>query len=155
MSVILFGRHQPDKSLRCPTDTLLKNDVVIMSKRRYFDVIPSKWRRFDVITTLSLLQVFSGYWRVSRTAYGRQDQRFTCVALKENHVYCTIICHKILQYNYHIQRISPATQYPGPQETLHTWVWCKAGTETAATFIVHSWFLLIIVRILPFTFITN
>ena len=33
-------------------NTLRNNDVVIMSKRRHFDVVTSKWRRFDVITTL-------------------------------------------------------------------------------------------------------
>ena len=43
-----------------PADTLGNNDVVIMSKRRHFDVITSKWRRFDVTTTLLSRQVFGG-----------------------------------------------------------------------------------------------
>ena len=43
-----------------PADTLSNNDVFISSKRRHFDVTASKWRRFDVITTLLLRQVFSG-----------------------------------------------------------------------------------------------
>ena len=37
-----------------PANTLRSNNVVIMSKRRHFDVITSKWRRFDVMTTLVL-----------------------------------------------------------------------------------------------------
>ena len=35
-----------------PADTLRNNDVVVTSKRHY-DAITSKWRRFDVITALS------------------------------------------------------------------------------------------------------
>ena len=38
-----------------PLNTWRSNNVVIMSKRRHFDVITSKWRRFDVIT-MSLLR---------------------------------------------------------------------------------------------------
>ena len=49
--------------LTCPIlSAILRNDdVVIIPKRRHFDVTTSKWRRFDVIATLSLRQVFSGY----------------------------------------------------------------------------------------------
>ena len=43
-----------------PADTLRNNDVFITSKRCHFGVITSKWRRFDVITTLLLRHVFSG-----------------------------------------------------------------------------------------------
>ena len=43
-----------------PADTLRNNDVVITSKRCHFDVIASKWRRFDVMPTLLLRHVFSG-----------------------------------------------------------------------------------------------
>ena len=35
-----------------PCDTVRNNGVVITSKRRHFDVIKSKWRRFDVTTTI-------------------------------------------------------------------------------------------------------
>ena len=41
-----------------PANTLRNNNVVITSKRRHF--VTSKWRRFDVITTLLLRHVFSG-----------------------------------------------------------------------------------------------
>ena len=41
-------------------NTLLNNDVVITPKRRHFDVFTSKWRRFDIITTLLLRHVFRG-----------------------------------------------------------------------------------------------
>ena len=41
-----------------PADTLRNNDVVFTPKRGYFDMITSKWRRFDVITTLLLRHVF-------------------------------------------------------------------------------------------------
>ena len=43
-----------------PLNTWRNDNVVITSKRRYFDVITSKWRRFDVITTLLLRNVFAG-----------------------------------------------------------------------------------------------
>ena len=43
-----------------PADASSNNDVVVTSKRRQFDEITSKWRCFDVITTLLLRHVFSG-----------------------------------------------------------------------------------------------
>ena len=46
--------------VKIPADTLRNDSVVIMSKPRHFDVITSKWRRVDVITTLLLRHVFSG-----------------------------------------------------------------------------------------------
>ena len=42
-----------------PADTLRNNDVVI-TPERHFDVITSKWRRFEPITTLLLRHVFGG-----------------------------------------------------------------------------------------------
>ena len=55
-----------------PHNTWRDKNVVIMSKRRYFDVITSKWRRFDVIMTSLLRNVFAGleegswkYWQCS------------------------------------------------------------------------------------------
>ena len=47
--------------VQCAQHTLRNDDVVIMPKRRHLDVITSKWRRFDVTTTLSLRQVFGGW----------------------------------------------------------------------------------------------
>ena len=47
-------------SITNPADTLRNNDVVITSRRRHFDVIASKWRRYYVITTLLLRHVVSG-----------------------------------------------------------------------------------------------
>ena len=41
-----------------PADTLRNNDVVITSKRTHFDVFTTKWRLFDVITTLLLRHVY-------------------------------------------------------------------------------------------------
>ena len=43
-----------------PLNTLRNNNVVITSKRRYFDVITSKGRRFGVMTTSLLRNVFAG-----------------------------------------------------------------------------------------------
>ena len=43
-----------------PADTSRNNDFAITSKRRHFGVFTSKWRCFDVITTLLLRHVFSG-----------------------------------------------------------------------------------------------
>ena len=48
----------------------LNNDVI--TSKRHFDVITSKWRRFDVITTLLLHHVFS--W-VDSCLYGAQLHR--------------------------------------------------------------------------------
>ena len=45
---------------RRPLNTWRNNNVVITSKRRYFDVITSKWRRCDVITTSLSRDVFAG-----------------------------------------------------------------------------------------------
>ena len=45
---------------KVPSDTLRNNNVGITSKRGHFDVITSKWRRFDVMATLLLRHVFSG-----------------------------------------------------------------------------------------------
>ena len=55
-----------------PADPLRINDVIITPKRCYCDVITSKWRRFDVLTTLLLCLVFSGKWtsEVSRDSLG-------------------------------------------------------------------------------------
>ena len=50
-------------------DTLRNNDIVITPKRCHFDVIISKWRRFDVKTTLSFRQVFGGYKRNKNLAH--------------------------------------------------------------------------------------
>ena len=52
-------------SFQYPADILRKSDVFIKSKRRHFDEITTKWCSFDVITTLLLRHVFSGYlpWR--------------------------------------------------------------------------------------------
>ena len=44
-----------------PANTSRNNGVVIMSKRRYFDCITSKWRRYDVISTLLLRHFFQGF----------------------------------------------------------------------------------------------
>ena len=43
-----------------PLNTWRNNNVVLTSKRRYFDVITSKWRHFDVITTSLLRNVSAG-----------------------------------------------------------------------------------------------
>ena len=40
---------------------LRSNDVIIAWKRRHFDVITSKWRCFDVITTLLLRHLFDDH----------------------------------------------------------------------------------------------
>ena len=49
------------KTLRTfAADTLCNNYVVISSIRLHFDVLTSKWRRFDVITPLLLCHVFGG-----------------------------------------------------------------------------------------------
>ena len=40
-------------------------------KRRHFDVVTSKWRRFDVISTLLLRHVFSGFWSVTSLTMGQ------------------------------------------------------------------------------------
>ena len=50
--IVLIPEHSP-------TNTLRNNDVVITSKR-HFDGIASKWRRFDVISTLLLRHFFQG-----------------------------------------------------------------------------------------------
>ena len=44
-----------------PANTLRNSGVVIASRRRHFDGITSKWRRFDVVTALLLRRVFGGY----------------------------------------------------------------------------------------------
>ena len=43
-----------------PEDPLRNNDVVITPKRRHFDVITFKWRRFVIIMTSLLRHVFRG-----------------------------------------------------------------------------------------------
>ena len=43
-----------------PADTLRNNNVITTSKRSHFDVITSKWRRFDAMTTLLPRYVFGG-----------------------------------------------------------------------------------------------
>ena len=45
---------------KIPVNTWRNDNVVIASKRRHFDVITSKWRRFGVTTTSLLRNVFVG-----------------------------------------------------------------------------------------------
>ena len=65
--ISLISGTRPNVSYGCnPADTSRNNDV-ITSTRRHFDVSTSKWRRFYVITTLLLGHVFSGkdhHWNV-------------------------------------------------------------------------------------------
>ena len=60
---ITGGSHNDNKRYCHPPDKLRNNDIVNTPKRRHFEVIASKWQRFDVITTLLLRQVFGGQWR--------------------------------------------------------------------------------------------
>ena len=57
------------------------NNVVIPSKRRHFDVTTSKWRRFDIITTSLLRNVFT--WRPCLQEYGND-----IVKLQSGNVSC-------------------------------------------------------------------
>ena len=78
-----------------PADTLRNNDFVTPSKR-HFEAITSKWRRFDVIPTLSLRNVFSRIGAV--VCAPRWDQIRPCLRMlvrieQRNLVFCEVWCH--------------------------------------------------------------
>ena len=75
-----------------PADTLRNNDVVITSKR-HFDVIKSKWHGFDLITMLSLRHVFRGQVPPATTHLVTLWQLSVSVALGQNELIKSYLVH--------------------------------------------------------------
>ena len=76
-----------------PLNTWRNNNVVITSKRRYFDVIASKWRRFDVITTSLLRNMSAGF--PSQRASNAHD--VLMLPLMLSWISCWPNCHRLFE----------------------------------------------------------
>ena len=84
-----------------PAGTLCNDGVVITLKRHHFDVMTSKWRRFDVTTTLLLHHIFGGYMCVVQVIIEKLYIQFTWKHLMYHITFINMYIYQCLHDEYY------------------------------------------------------
>ena len=114
----------PGKYKFDPADTLRSNDVGITSKRRHFEVITSKWHRFNVISTLLPRHFSMGmYWDIA----GLCSLAYRLLDIKASHksmpAYCQLYPRENKAVKYESNAYCNSINQYMVQQKQNMWKW--------------------------------